>query len=284
MVHMYCNMVNIHFGLFCKWRRIKTSNPAFGIRSTGLESANSSQNQGIQVISRAANILRLLGEETDGLSLGQIAKRVELPRSTVQRIVTALAQEDFISTEKGDKGIQLGREIQKLAQASGSGIKDRLRPVMKQISDKTGETVDLAVLEGSRMRFVEQIVGKHRLRTVSSIGDNFPLTTTANGKAALACLEPDAAMRLISEELVEQPNQARPLSEILSELDTIRSGQLARDIDEHTDGVSALGYAITDQRGDVYAISVPVPSSRFVRISDVLAQTILTSRDAFASS
>ena len=51
---------------------------------------------GIQVIARAANILRALEGEGEGLSLGEIAARVDLPRSTVQRIVTALADEQLL--------------------------------------------------------------------------------------------------------------------------------------------------------------------------------------------
>lgn len=51
---------------------------------------------GVQVIARAAAILRSLKNESDGLSLGQIAERVGLPRSTVQRIVGALHAESLV--------------------------------------------------------------------------------------------------------------------------------------------------------------------------------------------
>ncbi len=233
-----------------------------------------SRNQGIQVISRAADILRLLGRETGGLSLGQIASRVDLPRSTVQRIVFALSTEGLVSTEMGNGGIRLGPEIQSLAQASALDIKDRLRPVMRRISEETGETVDLAVLEGRRMRFIDQIVGSQRLRAVSSIGDTFPLATTANGKAALACLDPVDAMKLIIAEMEGRPSNTRSRSDVLAEIESIRQGALARDVNEHTEGISALGYAIREPNGDIYAISVPVPSSRFERIGDALSKTI----------
>ena len=83
----------------------------------------------------------------------------------------------------------MGPEIQTLAQAVSSDLRARLRPVMEQLSAETGETVDLAVLEGARMLFVDQIEGSQRLRTVSHIGERFPLTTTANGRAALACMQ-----------------------------------------------------------------------------------------------
>ena len=229
---------------------------------------------GIQVIARAADILRALGKETQGLSLGQIARKVDLPRSTVQRIVGALATEGFISTEDGSGGIRLGPEIQMLAQASVRDTKDMLRPTMQRIADETGETVDLAIMDGSKMLFVDQIVGRHRLRTVSSIGESFPLTTTANGKAALACLNEADAARLALAESESKPGAMGRLPGLLQEIQTIRDGALARDEDNHTEGVSALGFAIQDPVGRVYAISVPVPSSRYERLRDALAEVL----------
>ena len=99
-----------------------------------------SKKQSIQVISRAADILRVLGENTNGLSLGQIANKVELPRSTVQRIVSALALEGLVSTEHGSGGIRLGSEIPNLARAYMSDAEGRLRNAMRQISEQTSET------------------------------------------------------------------------------------------------------------------------------------------------
>ena len=231
----------------------------------------------IQVISRAAAILRLLARETGGLSLGQIASSVNLPRSTVQRIVSALASEELVRQKTG-QGITLGAGIQSLALAFGSSPKDRLRPIMQQIADETGETVDLAVLKSGQMLFIDQIIGSHRLRTVSSIGDTFPLTTTANGKAALACLDELAATNLILTELKSQPVSAIKLPGLLAEIDGIRDGTLARDDDEHTEGISALGFGFTDLSGAIYAISVPVPTSRFKRVEGELVQSLQSAK------
>lgn len=242
------------------------------------------KNQGIKVISRATDILRVLGQSTGGLSLGKIATRVELPRSTVQRIVAALELEGFISIEKGNAGIRLGPEIQSLAQARSGAIRDRLRPLMKQISEATGETVDLAVLEGNRMHFIDQVIGSQRLRTVSSIGESFPLTTTANGKAALATFEPTEATKLIISEFEVRPELNRDLHSLLAEIAAIRSGTLARDEDEHTDGVSALGFSITEPGGEIYAISVPVPTSRFARKEAELTTTLEKLRASYAGT
>lgn len=237
---------------------------------------------GIQVIARAAAILRVLGQEEKGLSLGKIAQRVDLPRSTVQRIIAALADERLVSTEEGDGGIRLGAELFNLAQASRTSVTDHLRWAMKQIAEETGETVDLAVLEGEQMRFVDQIVGKQRLRTASSIGERFPVATTANGKAALACLSEEEAANVLMKELGVTTVRSKAIASVLEQVAAIRAGELARDIDEHTDGISALGYALKGHHGQILALSVPVPSSRFARIESELSEVLLASRDTFA--
>lgn len=236
------------------------------------------KNSCIQVISRAANILRVLAQHRGGMSLGQIANRVDLPRSTVQRIVSALSAEGFILSEGGSGGIRLGPEIHSLAQAAAGDLKDRMRPVMRAIAAKTGETVDLALLKRGRMHFIDQIVGTQRLRTVSSIGEAFPLTTTANGKAALACLDQTEAARLVLSEL-ETEGRDGELMRVLKELNEIRSGALALDEDEHTEGISAMGFALHDPTGDIVAISVPVPSSRFARVKPQLSQVLTRARN-----
>ncbi len=243
-----------------------------------MSTAKAQKNSSIQVISRAARILRVLAQNTSGMSLGQIAGRVDLPRSTVQRIVSALSEEGYILSDGGIGGIKLGPEIHSLAQAAAGDLKERMRPVMREIAARTGETVDLAILKRGQMHFIDQIVGTQRLRTVSSIGETFPLTSTANGKAALACLDQTEAARLVLSELEAEGEDARLMS-VLEDLAEIRSGVLAIDEDEHTDGISAMGFALHDPTGDIVAISIPVPSSRFPRVRPLLKQELTRVRD-----
>lgn len=228
----------------------------------------------IQVITRAAKILRLLGKQTNGLSLGQIAGQVQLPRSTVQRIVSALAEEGFVSNKNGNASIRLGPGIEQLAKASDVSMKDRLLPIMRRLSKRTGETVDLAILENARMRFIAQIEGSQRLRTVSRIGDAFPLTSTANGKAALACLEKTSAMEHMKNELGVANANGKTIKRLIAEVEGIRNGDLAEDNNEHSDGISALGYAFQNDNGDIYALSVPVPTTRYRVDKSKLAKAI----------
>ena len=129
--------------------------------------AKSASNQGVQVIARAAEILRVLKQDNRGLSLGQISDRVGLPRSTVQRIVNALLAEKLIMNTAAEGGLRLGPEIQSLAAAGRIDAAELLRPVLQDIAESCGETVDLAVFRTDHMVFVDQVVGTHRVRTVS---------------------------------------------------------------------------------------------------------------------
>jgi len=235
-------------------------------------------NQGVQVISRAAEILRILKRDNTGLSLGQIADRVHLPRSTVQRIVNALLAERLVMTSSAEGGLRLGSEIQSLAAAGRINMAELVRPVLTDLCKTTHETVDLAVFREDHMVFVDQVVGSHRLRTVSAVGEVFPMTTTANGKAALSLMEDDAVAALAAPELKAAEDGARPLSEFLKEIEHIRVKGIAWDRNEHTDGISAAGFAFKDPIGLIYAVSVPVPSHRFGALEDRLAILLLEAR------
>lgn len=220
---------------------------------------------GIQVISRAAAVLRSLKDQTGGLSLGQISERVGLPRSTVQRIVGALQAEHFVIAASPDRGIRLGPGLTWLAKSARIDVVEILHPYLVELGDKTGETIDLAVLRAGKMVFVDQIPSRHRLRAVSSIGEAFPLTSTANGKACLALMSDADILHFLETEQPERAKKKANRDQFLGEIAAVRKQQVAFDQGEHTEGISAIGAALADTDGNLYAISIPAPTSRFER-------------------
>ena len=229
---------------------------------------------GIQVIARAAAILRALKERRDGLSLAQIAERVGLPRSTVQRIVGALQSEGLVISAGPEGGIRLGPELHALADAARMDLAKVIRPLLQELSRETGETVDLAILRDNKLIFVDQIPGTHRLRAVSSVGVVFPLTETANGKACLALLSASEVKAIVRAEWTTAHRRGN-LTKLLAELQTVRQTGVAFDIDEHTEGISAVGIAFRDSSGVCYAVSIPTPTARFSRNRRSLTLAIL---------
>lgn len=240
---------------------------------------------GIQVIARAAAILRALRTDTTGMSLAQIAERVDLPRSTVQRIVGALQAERLVISSGSGGSIRLGPEITALSEATRYSVVELCRMPLMDLSQKVTETVDLSVLRGAQMIFLDQIPGTHRLRTVSSIGEVFPLATTANGRAVLAMMERSKAQALVEREW-QATHTSGDWPRFAAELDEVAKTGLAYDLDEQTEGISAIGAGFLDAVGEFHAISVPVPSTRFhdkrLAIEHALRATIAQIRTLIA--
>jgi DNA-binding IclR family transcriptional regulator len=219
---------------------------------------------GIQVIARAAAVLHSLAREPEGLSLAQIAQRVRLPRSTVQRIVAALSSEELLMPASSKGRVKLGPALTQLASSLSVAVDKIARPHMQQLAHLTGETVDLSLLRGGAAVFLEQIPGTQRLIAVSAVGKEFPLHCTANGKALLSLVPAAERSKLLP---VRLPRYTEATiidkSALEAELNIISRAGVAYDHEEHHSGISAVGAAFKDGRGHAYALSIPVPSARF---------------------
>lgn len=230
----------------------------------------------VQVIARAVSILRALEDQPTGLSLGQIAQQVNLARSTVQRIVAALAAEKMLIAASPTGRVRLGPTILRLAASVPTDFISVVRPLLVNLSNELHETVDLAAVKRDHLVFIDQVIGPQRLRTVSGVGETFPLYCTANGKAYLAQLDDDAIERLIGRTYKKRtPNSVGSLAELLRDLKTIRKTGVAFDREEHTLGICAVGVALQDPLGNSVAISVPVPAQRFYDRQDLIAKRLL---------
>lgn len=235
---------------------------------------------GIQVIARAATILRVLERRPEGLSLGQIAKASGLARSTVQRIVAALAREHFVTSAGPNGGVRIGAGLMGIATSGGSSTTALLRPHLRALGEEVGETVDLAVLAGGSAVFVDQVPGRQRLVAVSAVGQRFPLHCTANGKAVLACMAEADVLELIGKSVAEHPDH--PLADrdaLLRDVDRARKTHLAFDFEEHREGITAVGTALLDWFGRPIAISIPTPSLRFADRRDEITARLLQFRE-----
>jgi DNA-binding IclR family transcriptional regulator len=141
------------------------------------------------------------------------------------------------------------------------------------------ETVDCSVLDGDHVRFVDQIAGRHRLRAVSVVGSSFPLHSTANGKAILAELTAEELSRMLPGRLKRfTENTITNPTLLMRELEEIRERGVAFDREEHTVGISAGGVALKDPSGEFAALTVPMPTQRFVGKEEELARALLEVR------
>ncbi|HEV7774772.1 MAG TPA: IclR family transcriptional regulator [Conexibacter sp.] len=243
---------------------------------SALQDRTASSRPGVQSIARAGSVLRALEAAPDGLPLVELAAVVDLPKSTVHRLVGALADEGLVRAAAGGH-VTLGPLLERLAAATRLTLPERVRPVLEQLRAELEETVDLAVLDGAELRFVDQLPAPHRLRAVSAVGEAFPLHCTANGKALLATLPRERALALLPVRLPRfTPATIASRGALTAELDAIAAaGGVAFDREEHTEGICAVGTVIRDASGmAVAAISVPVPTPRFRRAERRLARAV----------
>ena len=235
----------------------------------------------VQVIARAATILRALEEENAGLSLGQIAQRVNLARSTVQRIVAALETEKLVIAATPNGRVRLGPAILRLAASVRSDFVTLARPLLERLSEELHETVDLSTIKKDHLVFIDQVIGSQRLRAVLAVGDTFPLYCTANGKAYLAQLSDDAIEALVGRTYeARTPKTLTRLDTLLNDLKSVRRSGVAYDREEHTIGICAVGVALHDPLGNAVAISVPVPSQRFQNRQALIAERLIATKHA----
>lgn len=239
-----------------------------------------SAGQSIQVIARAASVLRALEGEQDGLTLAEIAQRVDLARSTVQRIVDALRAEHFLIAATPTSGVRLGPALIRLAASASVEFDQITRPIIADLSQRLDETVDLSVLKGFSAVFTDQVQAAHRLRAVSAVGESTPLHCTANGKALLSIMAAAQLDKFLGIPMMRMTPATitRPV-DLRAEIEACGKSGVAFDMEEHTEGISAVASAFNDPLGRSIALSVPVPTTRFKRKKEI-ARELLSARSA----
>lgn len=231
---------------------------------------------GLQVVKRAAAVLRFVGRDGGGPRLADLAPKVDLPKTTLHRVVGALAEEDLLRVDDAGR-IWLGRALIELSRAATADLAAQVRPAVQRLHRAVDETVDVAIVEGATVRFIDQIQSTRPLRAVSAVGAVFPLHASANGKAALAAMAPAEAAAVLAGPLEPlTPATITDPAVLRAELADIARSGVGYDRQEHTVGICAVGAAVIGPVGPVLTLSLPVPTERFIASQDDLVAALRT--------
>lgn len=240
------------------------------------ETAESRQG-GIQVIARAAAIMRALSGRPQGLSLGAIAQQVKLPRSTVQRIVCALEAEGLVELAGPSGGFRLGPELNRLIYQTQIDIISAIRPQLEELSAELQESIVLCAAERDQVVIIDRIVAERELRVVFPVGIlRAPIHKTAPGRALLAAMPDKQLDQLLDELLPADIPQACDRDALLTELSGIRKSGIAT---HSKDGVTAFAVAVHTVFGD-FAVAVVLPASRAQKPIAVFAEPLLACKQS----
>jgi DNA-binding IclR family transcriptional regulator len=219
-------------------------------------------------VSRAAAILDALARDpSQGLGLSEIARRLDLPKSSVANICSALLEAGFLA-RAGD-GYRLGRRLAELGGAYLTTVDQvqEFHAACALLEVASQETMQLAVLDGLEVVYIARHDGRQPVRLASEIGWRLPASCTALGKAALASLDDEELRRRlkgVTRLPALTPNSHRTVIQLLDDLTSVRRRGYAADDEETTLGVVCYGVAL-QARGshqEPYAVSVTLLKAR----------------------
>ena len=234
----------------------------------------------VQSVSRAIAIIKKLGDTKESISVTNLSKELNLNISTVSRLLKTL-RVDGIVTQKADTlrySLGIGFLEIALKYLGSMDLRKAASPHMRRLQAKTNETVNLAVMDGFEVVYIDRIESKQNFRHSISIGKRAPVHSTSLGKAIIAFMD----LEIVSKNLSRIPLQKMTSfsknqpDEIIEELIEIRETKIAIDDREHQEHIRCVGSPIFDIRGNVIAaISVSGPISRVTyQILEELKQEI----------
>jgi IclR family acetate operon transcriptional repressor len=237
----------------------------------------------VKPVYKALQVLIALGDEQRPLTLTEICHRVRLPKTTVFRYLQTLARCGFVTHDRQADLYHLGARLFELGQLAGQQlrIRDVALPVMAALRERFNETVNLGILDGYDVVYVEMVESHHSLRMQATLGSRDPAFSTALGKAILAYLD-DPARHLPARLTPRTVFTLHSRASVMQALATIRQQGYALDDQENEDGARCVGAPIFEYPGRVTAaISVSAPASRLGR--EQVAEVAEAVREAAAT-
>jgi DNA-binding IclR family transcriptional regulator len=217
-------------------------------------------------VKSAMRILNLYTESRHELGVSDMARRLNLSKSTVHRLVQTLEKEGFLEKNTQTRQYRLGWN---LLQLSGivmdhMSIFREALPVIETLAEKWGEAMHLGVLEGTDFVYLHKAESPRPARLLSQIGKRNPASCTSGGKAILAHL-PEKHLELILEKGLPHcgPRSITCPDLFRQHMKEIRQQGYVVSVDELHSGAISIAAPIRDYSGVVVAaLSMAGPTKR----------------------
>jgi len=186
----------------------------------------------------------------------------------VHRILTTLKSRGYVIQNLNTKKYRLGIRLFTLGCAvqSTKHLVEIIKPYLRQLSQSTNETANLAILEGKEVIYLDTIESPEILRTGIMAGTRTPAHCTALGKALLAFISDEEFKSLYkSDEPLSSltSKSISSLEELKKDLKKVKEQGYAVDREEYKIGINCIGVPIFGRNGAIAAMSITGPSSRF---------------------
>ncbi|WP_457809068.1 IclR family transcriptional regulator [Kushneria sp. EE4] len=217
---------------------------------------------------KSLEILEAVAEHQP-VSVGELAKRLSLPKSTVQRVLLTFHEAGWLRQRRGDMTRwEVGARILGVRppELNGGRLYAAAREPMRELRDATNETVHLSIPDGlNSVVLIDRADCQQNVRTFSPLGDAAPFHATANGMAIMAWLSDQEVDDIIARGLPAFTEQTITRADTLhEELGAIRQRGYSLNMSNYRPAICAIGAAIMDaDNRPVGSLCISMPQSRY---------------------
>lgn len=245
-----------------------------------------------QSVTRVIRLLEALCASAEPVSLADLSRRLATPKSSLAALLRGLADEDLVSPADGawrlgPGAFGLGSALTEARRRLQSS--DLVREGMRRLSDRSGETVLLAVgdHEGDWVTYVDLVESRNVVRYSVAIGDRRPFYATAGGRALLSTCSPaavEAYLKRVAPKRLAGTTEVDPAA-LAEAIERARAEGYAQTIDQAAEGVTGTAAIVRDASGRlVGALVIAAPSARAAARLDDLARLVLDEAAAISRS
>jgi IclR family transcriptional regulator, acetate operon repressor len=220
---------------------------------------------GVQSVDRALDLLETLASSGQPLGVSDLAALTRLPEGTAHRLLRSLLQRGYVR-QTPDRKYGLGSSVLRLRDAGHRTLATAAGPALARLVEISGETANLAVLEGDSAVYVGQVPSGRALRMFAEVGRQVFVHCTAVGKVLVADL-PERQVRAMLARVGMPARTPATITEpdaFLAELERVRRQGFAVDDGEEETGVRCLAVPVRDGGQVVAAVSVSGPADRLL--------------------
>ena len=239
------------------------------------DTSGNGDTKGTSVIVNAIAVLRCFTADEPLLGVTEIASRVGLHKSTVSRILATFEQEHLVERDPETRRFRLGLGLIAVAGPLLAELEERrvAYPVLRELTDQTGETSALMVWNGTESMCVEQIASRQQIKHSTPLGARYQDAMSASVQVFLSAEPAERVRALLRSGTITYPG----LDEASLDGYQIKLGDVARRgwaINYGESSIDEVGVAapVYDHRGDIVA-AVLIPAPRF-RVSRERLQSL----------
>jgi IclR family pca regulon transcriptional regulator len=241
-----------------------------------------------QSLERGLAILSSFSSAQPLLGVSELSRHVGLSRSTTHRYVATLTALGYLQQDLATRRYRLGPRVLNLgfSAINSMELREISAPHLQQLSDETGYTVNLAVLDGSDVVYIERCrssrQGQREIDLNLHVGSRLPAYCTSLGKALLAYLEPSDLHAVLADVQFTKrgPNTLTDKKALIAELECVRASGLALNNEELAYGLRSIAAPIRSQDGGAVAAinlamhrSMVGPEEMVARLAPALKRT-----------